>query len=203
MASHVSIPVEALAVIPADKLTEFQKLVSWFASFSGSGTRLDPDVKAQLRELGMLGTPPAILEEYDRMMTEDLIVTMHRRTLLDVDSSRRHRDILWRRLSNVEAMLETALVIMDSWSPLPEVMRSGVRQILSHARSTVMAQFGEAGGVTAQRYIREPVQWVSLTSFPSDVISPPTPYRYTLCFLGFYSYSCRNRGRRKHLFRRW
>ena len=149
----------------------------------------------------MLGTPPTILEEYDKMMTEDLIVSMHRRTLLDVDPSRRHRDILWRRLSNVEAMLETALLIMDSWPPLPEVMRSGIRQILSHARSMVMDQFGEAGEDNARRYLREPAQWVSFTPSPRDVISHITLYRNTICFLGSYSHPRRDRGRRKHLFR--
>ena len=166
MAPIISIPAELIEAVPPEKITEFQNIIGWFQSLSSQGSRVAPRVQTLLRNLGWIDTPPAILTEYNRLMSETLLVNLAKRPLHDVDTNLNPHDILWRRLANAETMLETALVIIDSWPPVPVVRRSGIRQLLAHVLSTVVAQYDELRGgnrsAHAQRLRREAPQWVNL-----------------------------------------
>ena len=165
MAPIISIPAELIEAVPPEKITEFQNIIGWFQSLSSHGNRVAPRVQTQLRNLGWIDTPPAILTEYNRLMSESMLVHLVKRPLHDVDTTHNPHDILWRRLANVETMLETALVVIDSWPPVPVVRRSGIRQLLAHTLSTVVAQYDELRGgnrsAHAQSLRRESPQWVN------------------------------------------
>ena len=108
MAPIISIPAELIEAVPPEKITEFQNIIGWFQSLSSHGNRVAPRVRTQLRNLGWIDTPPAILTEYNRLMSESMLVHLVKRPLHDVDTTHNPHDILWRRLANAETMLETA-----------------------------------------------------------------------------------------------
>ena len=139
---HAATPVQDLMVFPGDKITEFLSYRRWFDSFTAQGTHLSPNVRETLRRCGMSGPPPEVFEEYERLASEQMCLLLVKKPLNNI-SDLRDKRISWKRTANIEMLLETALIVLDSLPVLPAVMRSGLHQILAHALSTVAAQYDE------------------------------------------------------------
>ena len=139
---HAATPVQDLMVFPGDKITEFLSYRRWFDSFTAQGTHLSPQVRETLQRCGMAGPPPEVFEEYDRLASEQMSLLLIKKPLNNI-ADPRAKHISWKRTANIEMLLETALIVLDSLPVNPEVMRSGLHQILAHALSTVAAQYDE------------------------------------------------------------
>ena len=144
--AHAATPLQDLQVIPGEKITEFESLRDWFISFTAEGRNVTPNVQEMLRQCGMLGPPPPVFKEYTRLVARHQCLALVKKPLHDVDSTPTDRHIGWKRTANVEMLLQTALIVLDSLPPLPEVMKSGLRQILALALSTVAAHYDELRG---------------------------------------------------------
>ena len=146
MASHLATPLQTLRVVPGEKLTEFQALRNWFIMFTAEGSHVTPQLRDTLRQYGMLEPPLSIFKEYDQLVARHQCLALVQKPLHDIDSNPADRHISWKRTANVEMLLQTALIVLDSLPPLPEVMKSGLRQNLALALSTITANYDELRG---------------------------------------------------------
>ena len=180
MASHMATPLQVFQVVPGEKLTEFQALRNWFIAFSAEGAHVTPQLRDTLRHYGMLEPPLSIFKEYDRLVARHQCLALVQKPLHDIDSNPADRHISWKRTANVEMLLQTALIVLDSLPPLPEVMKSGLRQNLALALSTISANYDELRGDDKHSsdrknkilHLRNNVnRWVGLSSIPFVVLS--------------------------------
>ena len=180
MASHLATPLQTLRVVPGEKLTEFQALRNWFIAFTAEGSHVTPQLRDTLRQYGMLEPPPAIFKEYDQLVARHQCLALVQKPLHDIDSNPADRHISWKRTANVEMLLQTALIVLDSLPPLPEVMKSGLRQNLALALSTITANYDELRGDDKHSGDRKHKilnlrnnfnRWVSLSSLSFVVLS--------------------------------
>ena len=146
MAAHIATPLQDLRVVPGEKLTEFQALRNYFIWFTAEGAHVTPQLRDTLRQYGLLEPPLSIFKEYDQLVARHQCLALVQKPLHDIDSNPADRHISWKRTANVEMLLQTALFILDSLPPLPEVMRSGLRQNLALALSTIAANYDELRG---------------------------------------------------------
>ena len=180
MAAHNATPLQDIRVVPGEKLTEFQALRNWFITFTAEGAHVTPQLRDTLRQYGLLEPPLSIFKEYDQLVARHQCLALVQKPLHDIDSNPADRHISWKRTANVEMLLQTALIVLDSLPPLPEVMKSGLRQNLALALSTITANYDELRGDDKPSSDRRHKilhlrnnsnQWVSLSSIPFVVLS--------------------------------